>query len=183
MYFNFGASPRGLLVIASFKSDRRAMTEFYPVPNARAHHQLDLHGIPRSTFLLCPHVGNTIGCTDDVSGDQVIGLSRTRGHAPLVRHVKAAVGDVVFANSANGRPYAYTSLDHDSMDNGPECPCSIHFGTGGSARHLVDATIISHGAHDPAVFYVKRTAHGDALFRSHFGHGHAKRILLAPKVH
>lgn len=182
--FNFGASARGMVITASsVREDWRPRAEFYPIPNAAGHHRLRTAGISPSTLLLCPHVGTTIACINDVQGSDIIGLSRDSGDSPLVRHVHTAVGDVVFANEMTGHRYAYTTLDDNDPDNGPQCPCSIHFDNGRTIKGIVDAAIATHGKTDPAVFYVKYTAHGSALYRNSFGGGHARLILRAPRIH
>jgi hypothetical protein len=182
MFFNFGASERGLLVIGSFNSNRPAMTEFYPTPNARQHHRLNTHGIPRDTFMLCPHVATAIGCTDDDAGTQVIGLSVHAQRKPMVRQVPTAVGDVVVVKPAAGRRYAYTSLDASDPDNGPQCPCRVHFDNGAVVGGIADPAVMSDDAAYPSAFYVKNTPTGSAVFRSHFGRGRPAVILRAPRV-
>jgi hypothetical protein len=184
MYFNFGASERGLLVVGSFKSNRPAVTEFYPTPNARPHHRLNTQGISRGTFLLCPHIATAIGCTDDDVGQQVIGLSQGRANRPSVRHTKAAIGDVVFAQLASGRRYAYSTLnDTSDSDNGPQCTCAVHFGNGTIVKGIVDATLMTDDTRvNPSVFYVKYTARGSAVYRSHFGRGRPTLVVRAPRI-
>lgn len=183
--FNFGASLRGLVVTASSAQEAwRPRAELYPVPNSVARrHRLSTVGVSPSTLLLCPHVGTTIACTNDVQGGDIIGLSRNSIRSPIVRHSSTAVGDVVFANESTGHRYAYTTLDDNDPDNGPQCPCSIHFDNGRTIKGIVDAALATHGTRGSRVFYVKYTAHASALYRNSFGGGHPRLIFRAPRVH
>jgi hypothetical protein len=181
LYFNFGSSRQGLLVFATRASGRPAGLEFYPSAHRPFHRALPTAGLPHALQPSCPHLLLAAAtCLDDDSQDTAIVVHLSGRYPAGVRHSRLPVGDAIFVRGAVHR-LAFTTFDSvQGEDAEPSCPCTIHFDNGSRIHGLAEEGLATNQAGNPSVFFVKSTAAGPAIFRSHYGRGAARLVRLAP---
>jgi len=180
LYFDLVASRRGLLVFATRADGRPAGIEYYPSAHRPSHHRLRLAGLPHDLLPDCGHLGTAASCLDGDAQDKAIGLDLTGRHRAAVRHPSLPVGDAIFVR-APVRRFALTTFDAvQGEDEEPTCPCTIRFDNGARINGLDWESLAANNAPNPSVFFVKETAAGPAIFRSHYGRGPAQLVRLAP---
>jgi len=179
LYFDIVASRRGVAVVASRANGSIAGVEYYPSVHRPFHRPLRTAGLPDDVEPTCPHLGTAVSCVDDQQ-DKAYAFDLSGRHRVRVRHARQPIGDGVFVGGRVHRLAITTFETVQGEDDEPSCPCAIRFDNHVHVGGLEDENLAANNTADPSVFFVKWTAAGPAIMRSHYGRGPVRFVRLAP---